>query len=405
MTGGLPHLRRAALLAAALALVVGAAACSSDSGSEDAGAETTATSAAGTSDTTVADATDTTVDPQTAWVEHEAPPECECAHGDPYSYWTRTADPDKVVLYFQGGGACFSAEMCAEGSTSYTQVASGLEVTGTDTRDPSGIFDLNDPANPFRDWSFVYVPYCTGDLHLGDSVHEYSEDVTTSHKGFVNASAAYDTLLEDFGDAEQVFVTGSSAGGVPAPMFGALVADDLPDAQVSVLSDASGAYPSSPAINAAIGALWGTFDNVPDWPENEGLTAEDWGVTDLFVQAGAHAPAVRFARYDTAYDEVQSSFSQLAGFSGDDLKTTIQDNGAYIEDGGTDVASYLAPGTVHTILGTPALYTLEVDGTSFLDWLTAYADGEDVPDVTCTGDCGDPAAAGGGGGATTTTTG
>lgn len=401
MTGGPPLLRRAALVVAALALVVGAAACSSDSGSEDAEADTTATTAAPATDTTGADAAP--VDPQTEWVEHEAPPECECAHGDPYSYWTRTADPDKVVLYFQGGGACFSADMCAEGSDSYLQVATGAEVTGTDTRDPSGVFDLNDPANPFRDWSFVYVPYCTGDLHLGDNVNEYSDEVTVNHKGFVNASAAYDTLLEEFGDAQEVFVTGSSAGGVPAPMFGALVADDLPDARVTVLSDASGAYPSSPAVNAAIGSLWGTFENVPDWPENEGLTPEDWGVTDLFVQAGAHAPDVRFARFDTAYDDVQSSFSELAGFAGDDLQTTIEANEAYIEEGGVEVASYLAPGTDHTILGRPALYTLEVDGTPFLEWLTAYAEGEDVPDVTCTGDCGDPSALDGG--ATTTTAG
>ena len=392
MTGGLPRLRRAVLVAGAVALAVGAAACSSDAGSDEASA-----------DPTEAPATVTPVDPQTEWVQHEAPPECECAHGDPYSYWTRTADPDRVVLYFQGGGACFSAEMCAEGSRSYSPVASGLEVTGTDAREPSGIFDLNDPDNPFQDWSFVYVPYCTGDLHLGDNVKEYSDEVTVSHKGFVNASAAYDTLLEDFGDADEVFVTGSSAGGVPAPIFGALVADDLPDARVSVLSDASGAYPSSPAVNAGIGALWGTFDNLPDWPENEGLTPEDWGVTDLFVQAGAHAPAVRFARYDNAYDEVQASFSELAGFGGTDLKATIQGNEAYIEDRGVEVASYLAPGTDHTVLGTPGLYTLEVDGTSFLDWLTAYADGDDVPDVACTGDCGDPAALDGG--ATTTTVG
>lgn len=377
-------------LVLALVLLVAAAACSSDSGSEDAGADTTAATGEETSDTTAGDAPVEPVDPATEWVEHEAPPECECAHGDPYSYWTRTADPDKVVLYFQGGGACFSADMCAEGSDSYSQVASGLEVTGTDTREPSGVFDLNDPANPFRDWSFVYVPYCTGDLHLGDSEHEYSEDVTVSHKGFVNASAAYDTLLEEFGDASEVVVTGSSAGGVPSPMFGALVADDLPDAEVTVLADASGAYPSSPAINAAIGSLWGTFANVPDWPENEGLTPEEWGVTDLFVQAGLHAPDVRFARYDNAYDDVQSSFSELAGFAGDDLKTTIQANEAYIEDGGVPVASYLAPGTDHTILGTPALYALEVNGESFLDWLTAYVAGEDVPDVVCGPDCGGP---------------
>ncbi len=120
MTGRLPLVRRAAILAAVFALAIGAAACSSsDSGSEDAGADTTVS--------TDTDATDTAssapVDPQTEWVEHEAPPECECAHGDPYSYWTRTADPDKVVLYFQGGGACFSADMCAEGSDSYSQVA------------------------------------------------------------------------------------------------------------------------------------------------------------------------------------------------------------------------------------------------------------------------------------------
>ncbi len=97
-----------------------------------------------------------------------------------------------------------------------------------------------------------------------------------------------------------------------------------------------------------------------------------------------------FVNASAAYDEVQSSFSELAGFGGDDLKTTITDNEAYIEDGGVPVASYLAPGTEHTILGRPALYDIEVDGTSFLDWLTAYANGEDVPDVACGPDCGGP---------------
>ena len=151
-----------------------------------------------------------------------------------------------------------------------------------------------------------------------------------------------------------MFVTGSSAGGVPSPLFAGLASDALPDADIASLSDASGAYPSSPAINAAIGSLWGTFANVPDWPENEGLTAEDWGVPTLFVQAGLHDPDIRFARYDAAYDEVQQEFSDAAGFAGDDLKTTIQDNEAQIEDAGVPVASYISPGTVHTILGDNA---------------------------------------------------
>ena len=140
--------------------------------------------------------------------------------------------------------------------------------------------------------------------------------------------------MENFPDASEVFVTGSSAGGVPSPMFAGLASDALPDADIASLSDASGAYPSSPAINAAIGSLWGTFANVPDWPENEGLTPEDWGVPTLFVQAGLHDPDIRFARYDAAYDEVQQEFSNAAGFAGDDLKTTIEDNEAQIEADG-----------------------------------------------------------------------
>ena len=30
-----------------------------------------------------------------------------------------------------------------------------------------GIFDFTNAANPVKDWSGVYVPYCTGDVHFG----------------------------------------------------------------------------------------------------------------------------------------------------------------------------------------------------------------------------------------------
>ena len=37
-----------------------------------------------------------------------------------------------------------------------------------DPRRMSGLLDLDDPRNPVRNWSIVFVPYCTGDVH---SVH------------------------------------------------------------------------------------------------------------------------------------------------------------------------------------------------------------------------------------------
>jgi hypothetical protein len=173
-------------------------------------------------------------------------------------------------------------------------------------------------------------------------------------------------------------------------MFGGLASDDLPDTEIAVLADGSGAYPDNPPVNEAIGSLWGTFENVPDWPETEGLEPPDYSIPGLFVLSGLHDPDLRQARYDAAYDEVQQQFAVLSGIADGDLNELIRGNEAHIEEQGVDVASYIAPGTVHTILGDDGLYDLTVEGTSFLDWLTRYVDGAAVEDVACT-DCGNPA--------------
>ena len=320
------------------------------------------------------------------WEQHVPGGDCQCGDGGEFSFYSRTADPERVVLFFQGGGACFSLETCDPEDPAYLTVASGLQATDSN----AGVFAFDNPDNPFRDWSFVFVPYCTGDIHIGDNVNTYGPGVTVNHKGFVNSSAALDHLVESFPDAGEVVVTGSSAGGPPSPLFGALVSDELPDADITVLADGSGVYGDNPPVNEAIGGLWGTFDNVPDWEVNEGLEPADWSLPGLFVQAGLHDPDIRFARYDNAYDDVQQSFSSLAGLDTGDLLEIIQANEAGIEAGGVEVASYIAPGTDHTILGENAMYSLEVEGVSFLDWLTDYVAGDDVPDVACT-DCENPA--------------
>jgi hypothetical protein len=264
--------------------------------------------------------------------------------------------------------------------------ASGAQVT----EGSAGIFDADNEANPFRDWTFVFVPYCTGDIHLGDASHDYGGGLTVEHRGFPNASAGLDYVVEEYANASEVFVTGSSAGGVPVPLFAGLASDALPDADIAALSDGSGAFPDNPPVNEAIGGLWGTDQNVPDWPETEGLELADYSIPGLFELSGQHDPDLRFARYDNAYDETQQEFSTLSGISDGDLLELIQGTEAGIEEAGVDIASYIAPGTGHTILGFDTMYTLEVEGTPFIDWLTSFVVGTDVDDVVCT-DCENPA--------------
>jgi hypothetical protein len=92
--------------------------------------------------------------------------DCRCSDGSEFSFWVREANPEKVVFFFRDGGACFSAETCAPEDARYNT---------TITKGPGegGVFDFADERNPFADYSFVFVPYCTGDVFIGNVTREY----------------------------------------------------------------------------------------------------------------------------------------------------------------------------------------------------------------------------------------
>ena len=344
--------------------------------------EEPATDEAPTGEATVEEATVEEAKPAPEWELVAGTEDCACADGSEYFYWVREADPTKVVFYLEGGGACFSFESC-----SFTDGEYDVDIDPNDpAEDPNnagGIFDFDNPLNPLRDYSFVGVPYCTGDVHIGNTIQDYGNGLVVRHNGFVNANTALAEAVRRFGDATEVVVAGTSAGSASAALYGGLSADAFPEAAITVIADASGAYPSVPAVNAGIGALWGTTTVVPDWPVNEGLTVEEWGLPELFIQAGLHAPRIRFARFDNAFDQTQEFFAALAGFDASRIDQLMAQNEARIEAAGVAQASYTAPGRDHGILPRDSLYTLEVEGVSFLDWLTALVSGEDVDDVTC----------------------
>jgi hypothetical protein len=399
-------------VAVAVLVVATAAACADDDDSADSATAQTTVAAAATSTSPPTTSATTTVPatvPATtspATVPPTAPPTapptteppgpqwtetpvegCVCSDGSPLTIYERVADPTKVVLYFEGGGACFSAATCdPNASPTYTVNRNG--VTTSTLGRLGGYFDTSNTENPLATHSFVYVPYCTGDVHEGSITKDYGNGVVIEHRGYANATKALDYLVAQYPDAEQVVVTGESAGSVPTALFGALVADRLPDAGVVTFGDSSGAYPDVDPINAVIGEVWGFPGGVPDWPELVGLTVEQWSFPEQFIYSGHHAPHVRFGRFDHAFDQVQAQYGALAGVPGDELVTLIDANEQQIENAGVQLATYVAPGDLHTVAGTDDLYTIEVEGVRLVDWLTALInDPEPPPDVHCV-DCG-----------------
>ena len=370
----------------ALVLIVGAS-CANDASSESDAKATTTVTATASKATPARSAAATTL----TWQKVTAPSDCQCSDGSEFNFWIHRGTSTRVVFYLEGGGACFTAATCGPEDPSYTRNLSG-EAKDQPGGKPSGILDFGNGKNPFRDDSVVFVPYCTGDLHLGNAVHDYGNGVVIHHNGAINGSTALAAAGASFPSATEVVVAGGSAGSAATPMYGGLAHDVFPEAKITVIADASGAYPGTEAITTAISALWGTQTVLPRWPESAGEPASAWSLPGTFVQAGKHDPSIRFASINTAYDDVQQRFVSLAGFPGDDLMTMIDGNTKFVEDRGVEVHAWVGPGTVHTILTRPEFYTLKVEGTSLVDWVTKLVNGGDAPDVHCTGDCGKPAA-------------
>ena len=329
-------------------------------------------------ETTAPEPTDAPVVAPT-WETVDAPSDCMCADGSAFHFYLREASPTKVLFYLEGGGACFSGDMCKPGSGTYSETISPI----SKLEDSPGIFDFDNPENPFADYSVVYVPYCTGDVHAGNITKDYGNGVVTQHKGFVNASNALDTMIKRFPNTTQLVVAGSSAGSFPTPVFAGIAGDRLPNADLKVFADSSGAVPD--AMGFVIGN-WGTLETLPDWPEIEGLTVDQFTPAYTFIKAAEHNPKIRFARHDFAFDSVLSSFARMAGLSPDDLVSVMRTNESKVEATGVNVANWISPGDDHTIAVRDEFYTEEMNGVRFVDWFTAFMNDSPEADNYCV-DC------------------
>jgi hypothetical protein len=143
----------------------------------------------------------------------------ECADGSPTGIGISPGRSDAVLVYLAGGGACWgdAAGKCNDSVRSFGSAEFGqLQLFATGT-----IFDRALAGNPFARWTIVFVPYCTGDVHAGDSVG-FHAGATWSHHGWRNLHAAFDAATAALPRPAELVVAGSSAGG-----FGALAAYDL----------------------------------------------------------------------------------------------------------------------------------------------------------------------------------
>ena len=125
------------------------------------------------------------------WERVEPGGETRCARGGPYAFWTRRGDPGKLLVFFQGGGGLLRRDHLRAGQRLVRRPRG--RVRRSRLRG-GGVLDLESPDNPFADYSMVFIPSCTGDVHTGSRVVTYGPH-RIEQKGYLNARAALDARV------------------------------------------------------------------------------------------------------------------------------------------------------------------------------------------------------------------
>jgi hypothetical protein len=191
-----------------------------------------------------------------------------CRDGSPNGIFVRySSDPvnsNKLMIYFEGGGACLSPHFCDHNPANLNEMFSG----GADVQGEGfnailfdnlvsppiaqlpwdrGIFDFTNDANPFKGWNQVYIPYCTGDVHFGtnDNGTVATSVITGGHfVGYKNTQLFIGHIVPTFPNVERVVLTGSSAGGLGAVFnFGMIQDAFTTNVPVTVLDDSAVGFP------------------------------------------------------------------------------------------------------------------------------------------------------------------
>jgi hypothetical protein len=252
-----------------------------------------------------------------------------------------------------------------------------------------GVFSRTTDENPVKDWSYVYIPYCTGDVHLGTKEDGMVAGVagTQQFVGRRNIEAFLERLVPTFADASQVLLTGVSAGGFGAQANMELMQWAFGDIPVTAIGDSAPPM-SSEYLPECLQEKWRTT-----WGFEDSLL-RDCGAdcpnpNDYSIPYTAHV-ARKFGDHLGGLIETtgDGTITFFYGFGGNDcmnafptpvpaatFEAGLLDYRAQIMELGDGLGTYFIAGTQHTWISGPSFYTQETDGVKLVDWYRDIVEG------------------------------
>ncbi|MEY4948390.1 MAG: hypothetical protein RL698_601 [Pseudomonadota bacterium] len=323
----------------------------------------------------------------------------QCMDGSPYHFFVKRGSVNKVLMYYQGGGACWDEQTC-----SLATCDTNVNPDGGDNpnNQKTGFGDRDNPDNPFHDWSIVFVSYCSCDIHFGDAAQDYPKHV--EHRGFDNAKVAEKWARENLPYPDEVFVTGSSAGAYGAFFHGPLLIRVWPKARFNVLADAGNGVITQQFLDGSF-PNWNFEANLPgDIPGLKEILRDGSGIPGYTKLVANEFPKAHWAHYSTAFDggsggqtgfynlmlqqnllgavnwwEGSCAFTRQMTYQAHETAAAVPANYRY----------YIGTGSRHTMFGSNKVYDDTTGGVpTIVDWVNAMRAGsQEWKNVECE-DCG-----------------
>ncbi|APR86178.1 Hypothetical protein A7982_11527 [Minicystis rosea] len=273
-----------------------------------------------------------------------------------------TKKSSRVLIYLEGGGACWNELTCTTfktasnfttgfGESSFKSTASG-QLAG-------GFFDRGDATNPFKDYSVVYVPYCTGDIHAGDNTVMYAGK-PAKHTGFANMTAFLERIVPTFPSADRVILSGVSAGGFGAALNWDQTQKAFGNIRVDLIDDSG--TPMPPEIPIAAEDAWRTQWNLAKTLP-AGCTECAQHLDALLGYYGKTYPDHRAALISYTKDTVLTTFFSI---SQDTFNTGLETEITTYFDPQPNFHSFVYDGAGHVLWYSPTLATKGVTVKEFI---------------------------------------
>lgn len=304
------------------------------------------------------------------------------ADGSKYAIFVREGESENLLIQFSGGGACWDDVTARKpirlrkvllGYTRELKVFYFDSLTRLFPKALGGIADRQDQENAFRDWTVVFIPYSTGDLHVGDTTADYA-GIKVHHNGRDNVEAALAWVFANVKDPGKVLVSGESSGAWASAFYAPAVAAHYTGRRIYCLSDGVGLR----------SGRWGELLHTT-WKAD--LTFEvgsDVYEDALLRRTDEAAAGIRYLHSNTLYDDTLTRFAAALNHTPVDTTAFIDDWAAgtvasvkRLDASGLDYHYFLTDWghnakrhtTQHTLTTSAFFKKCTADGVSFADWL------------------------------------